>query len=58
MFPPRTWALGIQSDVYRIKLRQATPAEYLLRTSLFSRLTGIDSEAAQADERDDPLACS
>ncbi|HBJ83114.1 MAG TPA: hypothetical protein DDZ88_04410 [Verrucomicrobiales bacterium] len=55
--PTEDVASDIQGDFYRIKLRQATPAEYFLRTALFSRLTGIDSEAAQTDERDGPVAC-
>ena len=40
--PTEDVAPGVTGDLRRIKLRRATPAEYLLRTALFSRLTGTD----------------
>ena len=40
--PTEDVAPGITGDFRRLKLRFATPAEYLLRTALFSELTGIE----------------
>jgi hypothetical protein len=42
--PTEDVAPGITGDFRRIKLRFATPAEYLLRLALFSELTGINWE--------------
>jgi DNA repair protein RadC len=51
--PTEDVAPGITGEFRRLKMREATPAEYLYRLALFSRLTGIDWQAHGVETTDE-----
>ncbi len=51
--PTEDVAPGITGEFRRLKMREATPAEYIYRLALFSRLTGIDWQAHGVETTDE-----